>query len=380
MRRNVPPVLIMGDHLGYSAGVAHGVTTYFLQVLPALAAKGINLKACFLREPHPAADELREHGIEPTFLSARKWDPLVLMRVATIARQHRCRIVHACGLKATLAARIVSRKVHAGAIVHIHDFGYPGGLLSILHRAFARPSDLGVCVSQAVGEVAIRGYHVQPDRVRVVHNGIRLDQIRSVPRDSGVRIRDALGISHESNVIAMVARMYPDKGHRPMLEMMRLIAQRLSDVVLLLAGDGPELPACQALAKELGIQERVYFLGHRNDVPEILMASDLVVMPSPHEGLGYAAIEALAAGRAVVGFAVGGLPEVVDDGADGRLVKPGDQGAFVDAVVSLLHDRQRLREYGSHGIVAAEKFSLDTHVERLMQCYDEAADAASPHA
>ncbi len=268
MRRNVPPVLIMGDHLGYSAGVAHGVTTYFLQVLPALAAKGINLKACFLREPHPAADELREHGIEPTFLSARKWDPLVLMRVATIARQHRCRIVHACGLKATLAARIVSRKVHAGAIVHIHDFGYPGALLSILHRAFARPSDLGVCVSQAVGEVAIRGYHVRPDRVRVVHNGIRLDEIRNVPRDSGVRIRDALGISHESNVIAMVARMYPDKGHRQMLEMMRLIAQRLSDVVLLLAGDGPELPACQALAKELGIQERVCFLGHRNDVPE----------------------------------------------------------------------------------------------------------------
>ena len=57
------PVLIMGDHLGLPAGAAHGVTTYFLQVLPALAAKGINLRACFFREPHPAADELREFTV-----------------------------------------------------------------------------------------------------------------------------------------------------------------------------------------------------------------------------------------------------------------------------------------------------------------------------
>jgi glycosyltransferase involved in cell wall biosynthesis len=375
MRCNLPPVLIMADHLGYSAGVAHGVTTYFLQVLPALAAKGINLKACFLREPHPAAEELCKHGIEPTFLSARKWDPLVLRTVAAIAREHRCRIVHACGLKATLAARIVSRKVRAGAIVHIHDFGYPGTLLSILHRAFARPSDLGVCVSQAVGEVAIHGYHVRPERVRVVHNGIRLDAIRNVPLDAGIRIREQLGIPRESKVIAMVARMYPDKGHKQMLTMTPQILQRLPDVVLILAGDGPELPACQALASELGIQGRVRFLGHRDDVPQLLMATDLLVMPSPNEGLGYAAIEALAAGRPVVGFAVGGLPEVVDDGSDGRLVKPGDQGAFVDAVVSLLLDPQRLNDYGTHGVVAAQRFSLDVHVERLMQCYGEAANA-----
>ena len=248
MRRNLPPVLIMADHLGYAAGVAHGVTTYFLQVLPVLAAKGVNLKACFLREPHPAAEALREHGIEPTFLSARKWNPFVLRRVATIAREHHCRIVHACGLKATLAARAVSRKVHAAAVVHVHDFGYPGPLLSILHRAFARPSDLGICVSQAVGEVAVSGYHIRPDRVRVVHNGIRLEEIRNVPPDSRARIREALDISRESSVIAMVARMHPEKGHREMLEMMRLIAQRVPDAILILAGAGPELSACQALA------------------------------------------------------------------------------------------------------------------------------------
>ena len=375
MRGNLPPVLIMADHLGYAAGVAHGVTTYFLQVLPVLAAKGINLNVCFLREPHPAAEVLRGHGIEPTFLSARKWDPRVLSRIASIAREHRCRIVHASGIKATLAARIVSRKVGAAAIVHVHDFVYPGTLVSILQRVFSRPSDLGICVSQAVREVAVTGYHIRPDRLRVVHNGIRLEEIRNVDPASRVRIRKTLDISPESSVLAMVARMYPVKGHRQMLEMMPLITKRKPDVVLVLAGDGPEMPDCQALASELGVRDRVRFLGHRSDVPQLLMASDLVVMPSQKEGLGLAAIEALAAGRPVVGFAVGGLPEVINDGANGRLVAPGDHNAFVDAVVSLLDDPQRLSAYGAHGVVAAQDFSLDTHVGRLLQCYEEAASA-----
>lgn len=376
MRSKLPPVLIMGDHLGYAAGVAHGVTTYFLQVLPALAAKGVNLKACFLRESHPAAEVLRQHGVEATFLSARKWDPRVMSRIAAIARDHSCRIVHACGIKATLAARLVARRVRAGAIVHVHDFVYPNMLLSGLHRVFSRPSDLGVCVSQAVGEVAVKGYHVHPDRLRVVHNGIRLDQVRNVASDSRFRIREELDISHASSVITMIARMYPVKGHKQMLQMMLLIAKRCPDAVLIFAGDGPELPACQALANELGLNARVRFLGHRSDVPELLMTSDLVVMPSQTEGLGLAAIEALAAGRPVVGFAVGGLCEVVDDGADGRLVKPGDQEAFVDAVVSLLNDRQLLHACGARAVVASERFSLELHVGRLMQCYEEAARAA----
>jgi len=376
MRDKLPPVLVMGDHFGYAAGVAHGLTTYFLQVLPELVDRGVNLKACFLREPHPAAAALHKHGITPTFLSANKWNPLVVFQIAAIAREHGCRIVHASGIKATLVARVVARMVRAGTIVHVHDLLYPSTLLRGLHRLSSRPPDLGVCVSQAVREVAINGYHVRPDRLRVVHNGIQLEHVRVTNAETRTRVREALGISQASSVIAMIARMYPVKGHRIMLEMMPHIAKSCPDVVLVIAGDGPEFPACQAIAGELGLNQRVRFLGHRNDVPELLAASDLFVMPSQSEGLGVAAIEALAAGRPVVGFAVGGLCEVVSDGADGRLVKAGDRQAFVDAVVSLLNDRQLLRACGARGVVASERFNLDLHVERLMQCYEEAARAA----
>ena len=138
-------------------------------------------------------------------------------------------------------------------------------------------------------------------------------------------------------------------------------------------------PRARRWQKSSGSRNACTFSAPRNDVPEILMASDLVVMPSPMKGW-IRAIEALAAGRAVVDCC---RRAARGSRRWGRTVDSsalGDQGAFVDAVVSLLHDRQRLRDTVATAIVAAEKFSLDTHVERLMQCYDEAADAASPHA
>jgi glycosyltransferase involved in cell wall biosynthesis len=376
MRDKLPPVLVIADHLGYAAGVAHGLTTYFLQVLPALADRGVNLQACFLRERHSAAEVLCNRGITPIFLAAGKWDPLVVFRIAALAREHRSRIVHASGIKATLVARAVVRMVGAGTIVHVHDLVYPSTLLSGLHRILSRPTDLGICVSQAVREVAVNGYHLHQDRLRVVHNGVRLADVRSVAADTRFRIREALNIPRHSNVIAMIARMYPVKGHRSMLQMLPFIIERCPDVVLVLAGDGPERPACEAMTGALALHKHVRFLGHRDDVPELLAASDLFVMPSQTEGLGLAAIEALAAGRPVVGFAVGGLREVVSDGEDGRLVKLGDQKAFVDAVVCLLKDRELLQACGDRAVVASERFSLELHVGRLMECYEEAAQAA----
>jgi glycosyltransferase involved in cell wall biosynthesis len=376
MSDRLPPVLVLGDHFGYAAGVVHGVTRYFLDVLPALAARGVDLTVCFLREPHAAAEPLEDRGIHPIFLSATKWNPLVTFEIAALTRKHGCRVIHASGIKATLVARVVARAVGARAIVHVHDLNYPGALVGSLHWAFARATDLGVCVSQAVREVAEDGYHLRPVRIRVAHNGIRLERLRSVSADARLRIRRALEIAPESPVIAMIARLYPEKGARNMLAMMSRIAQSCPDSVLLLAGDGPERTACEELARTLELGRRVRFLGNRDDVPELLAASDLVVVPSVSEGLSFSAMEALAAGRPVVAFDVGGLSEVVSDSANGRLIPAGDQRAFVDAVVTLLQDRPLLKAFSERAAQDSERFSLERHVETLLQCYRE-ADSAS---
>jgi glycosyltransferase involved in cell wall biosynthesis len=373
MPDKLPPVMVLGDHFGYPGGVAHGVTTYFLNVIPALVEQGVKLTPVFLREPHPAAAALRDRGIEPVFLSAHRWNVHVVFEVAQLVRRNGCRIIHAAGIKATLVARIVARLTHTEALVHVHDMLYPGAVVGGLHNFFSRRSDLGICVSRAVQDVIIAGYHVAPERARVVHNGIPLDHIRNVAPGTRERVRQILNLPGEASVIAMVARMHPIKGHRSMIQIMAEIVKSCPEAILLLVGDGPERAACESLVRDLCLARQVRFLGQRNDVPELLAATDLVVIPSQSEGLGLAGIEALAAARPVVAFDAGGLRDVVNDGLDGRLVKPGDKQAFAAAVIGLLKEPETLNAFGQRGAIAAERFSLEAHIRELLKCYQEAA-------
>jgi len=371
--RRLPRVMIVADHLGYAGGVMHGVTTYFLEVLPALVEAGVELTVCYLREPHPAADGLRERGIAPVFLSAARMNPFIALKVAAMARSNRCDVLHAMGIKGILMARLATRMTPARTLLHLHDLIEPSAVIGGLQRTFARPSDMAVCVSAAVAPIAVRRYKVQPDRVRVIHNGIRLERFERVAEAARGQLRAALGIPPSSPVLLLVGRMHPIKGHRTMLEMVPEIVRRCPDVVLLLVGDGPERVACEDVTRALGLERHVRFLGQRRDVAELLQASDVVVVPSESEGLSLAAIEAHAASRPVVGFDAGGISEVVQDRVTGRIVPAADRQAFADAVISLLLDDATRSAYGREARRVARRFSLDAHVDQLLRCYREIA-------
>jgi glycosyltransferase involved in cell wall biosynthesis len=358
--KDLPPVMVLADHFGYAGGVPHGVTTYLLNVLPLLAQCGVELTVCFLRAPHPAARELRARGIEPVFLDAAKWDPTVVLRVAALARRAGVRLLHATGVKGSLVARIAARLVGAGTLLHVHDLNDPGPALSALARLLARPADAGVCVSEAVRELAVSRYHLRPERIRVARNGIPLAAMSRAQAEPG-RVRAELDIAAGRPVLGVIGRMHPVKGHRAMIGMLPAIVRSCPRALLLVIGDGPERRDCEALTRTLGLAEHVRFLGRRSDVPRLLSAIDLVLMPSESEGLGLAAIEALAA--------VGGLPEVVADGVNGRLVPGGDCEAFAGAVVDTLRDAARRFSYAQGALASSRAFGVEVHVQRLLECY-----------
>jgi L-malate glycosyltransferase len=364
----LPPIMVLADHIGYAGGVRHGVTTYLLHVLPQLAAAGIDLTVCFLRAPHAAAADLRAHGIRPIFFDAGKWDPTVVLRVAALARRNGVRLLHATGVKGTLVARIAARLIGARTLLHVHDLNDPGAL-SALQRLVARPTDAAVCVSEAVRELTVTRYHVPPGRVCVARNGIPLEMLRSAGAAARHRVLAELGIEPGRPVLAVIGRMHPVKGHRALLAMLPQIVRSAPRALLLVIGDGPERAPCEALARGLGLSGHVRFLGRRGDVPRLLAAIDLVLMPSHSEGLGLAAIEALAAARPVIAFAAGGLPEVVVDGVNGRLVPPGDCQTFAGAVVETLRDPGRRLSYARGAASSAQRFGVEAHVRRLIECY-----------
>src|SRR6185312_7523386 len=365
---DLPPVMILADHFGYADGVRHGVTTYLLHVLPPLIAAGIDLTVCFLRAPHAAAEDLRAMGIRPVFFDAGKWDPTVALRIAALAKRNGVRLLHATGVKGTLAARTAARLIGARTLLHMHDLNDPGAL-STLQRLVAQPTDAAVCVSQAVWELAVKRYHVAFERVRVARNGIPLEALRSAGAGEHSRVRAELGIEAGRPVLAIIGRLHPVKGHRALLGMLPAIVRSCPEALLLVIGDGPERGNCEALTRTLGLSRHVRFLGRRSDVPRLLSAIDLVLMPSQSEGLGLAAIEALAAARPVIAFAAGGLPEVVTDGLNGRLVPPGDGQAFANAVIETLRDPGRRFSYARGAASSAQRFSVEAHVRRLIDCY-----------
>lgn len=366
---DLPPIMVLADHFGYADGVRHGVTTYLLHVLPLLASAGVELTVCFLRAPHAAAAELHARGIRPVFLDAGKWDPTVALRIAALARHKGVRLLHATGIKATLAARIAARLTGARTLLHVHDLNDPGGALSALQRLAAQPTDAAVCVSQAVQDLTVTRYHVPPERVRVARNGIPLEALRRQGAGERGRVRADLDIQPGRPVLGIIGRMHPVKGHRALLAMLPAILRRCPRALLLVIGDGPERAPCEGLARDLGIAQHVRFLGRRCDVSRLLSAIDLVLMPSESEGLGLAAIEALAAARPVIAFAVGGLPEVVVDGLNGRLVQAGDCAAFADAVVETLRDPGRRFSYARGAASSAQSFGVEAHIRRLIECY-----------
>jgi glycosyltransferase involved in cell wall biosynthesis len=263
--------------------------------------------------------------------------------------------------------------VGAATIVHIHDLNRPGAVVSGLQRLFSKPTDLGVCVAEAIRELAITGYHLRPDRVRIVFNSIALERFRTVPADAAARVRTSLGISPGTQLLGVIGRLYAVKGQLGLIRMMEPISQACPQCVLLVIGDGPERGACEALARELGLTRQILFLGQRADIPELLSALDVLVVPSQSEGLPLAAIEAMAAGRAVVGFGVGGMREVVEDGRTGVIVPPGDRRAFVQSVVALLQDEERLARFRERASVSVERFTLARHIAALLECYREAS-------
>jgi glycosyltransferase involved in cell wall biosynthesis len=225
---------------------------------------------------------------------------------------------------------------------------------------------------------AIHGYHLSPERLRVIPNGLDLEKFRRVPEGTRERVRAALGVADGMHVLGLFGRFYPVKGHKLMLQMLPRIVAGRPDVLLLLAGEGPERAECESLTDRLGLREHVRFLGQRDDIPQLLTACDVFLMPSQTEGLPLAAIEALALGRPVVGFEVGGVPEVVDDGRTGYLVPHGDQDGFVAAVLRLVGDADKLADFGARSRRAAERFSVAAHVQGLLSCYRELA--ANPRA
>lgn len=248
------------------------------------------------------------------------------VRLARWFARRRIVVAHACDMYANLfalpAAAVARVPIRTGSRRGIVQPSGTPGLLRL--QAFGyRLADKVIANSEAAAAV-LREEHVPSNRVAVIPNGIDLDALPIAGRRRPLR------------TITTVANLRRGKGHDVLLHAASGLLRRHPDLVFQLVGDGPLRPSLEALAATLGIDDRVRFLGHRDDVAAILQTSDLFAFPSLMEAFPNGVMEAMAAGLPVVATRVGGIPELVEDGRTGLLVPPGDAEAMCGAVERLL--------------------------------------------
>ena len=273
---------------------------------------------------------------------------------------------------APIAARLAGVPIIVGTLHALP--GYDPDKTDLAHRLIEHTSmrcmDVAIAVSQFTKRAWVERVRIHPDRVRVIYNGIDLDKF--APQHSPAEVRLEIGVPPNVPVIGVTARLHPLKGHKYLLRAMPQILRTVPEAHLILAGGGELRTALENMCIRLGMTERVYFLGHREDVPDITTVYDIAVLPSLSECLPYAPIEAMVLQKPVVASDLAGIPEVVDDGVTGTLVSPRDSRALADAIVDLLTHPEKARAFGKAGRRRVEeKFTLDRMLDETFALYDE---------
>jgi glycosyltransferase involved in cell wall biosynthesis len=250
-----------------------------------------------------------------------------------------------------------------------------GDLRRWAHTRLMRRAGSVVAVADAVRDELIAGHGLAPSKVVTIPNAVDVRVLEpSRPRD---QTRVALGLDPAAPVLLSLGALTEEKDPIAHVEVGGRVARAVPDLIHLVVGDGPLRAKAQTEARRLGMEERIRFLGSRNDVGDLLAASDVLLLASRTEGMPACVIEAGVAGVPVAGYAIAGVPEVVVTGETGLLVAPGDRGALVAAVETLvLEDDLRSRLGASARERCRALYDIRRVAPRYLELYESVARAA----
>lgn len=212
---------------------------------------------------------------------------------------------------------------------------------------------------------------IDGSKLVMIPNGVPLEE--GPPAGRGTAMRRSLGLGEEAEIVIAVGRLAPEKGHLNLIAAAQAVAAARPRSKFLVVGEGPLRLELEEAARVRGLCARFMFLGVRQDVRELLAASDVFVLPSFKEGLPLAMLEAMACRRPVIAAPVGEVPAVVADGVSGLLVDPADAAALSGSIIRLLGspaEAAALAEAGYRRVL--EEYSAAAMVRRYHELYREA--------
>jgi glycosyltransferase involved in cell wall biosynthesis len=345
-----------------------------------LLAKGLprdrfRVEVAALTRLGPLEAELRDAGIPTTLIGKRlKADPFALGRLTKFLKSKRFDILQTWIFAADTYGRLAAHRAGVPVVVTSEmavDLWKSGIHLSI-DRHLARWTDRVVGNSQAVADFYRRA-GIPPEKLEVIPSGI--DAVEP-PAIDPAEVRRGLNLDAGAPLLLFAGRLAEQKDVNTLLMALDILQHVEPGAVTLIAGDGPlrERLTERARAFDLLDTGRVRFLGHRDDVPTLLAAADLLVLPSRYEGLPNVVLEAMRFRKPVVATAAPGTTELVNDGQTGRLAPVGDARALATALRDAIRDPDARHRWGEAGRARVEaEFSADLMIARFAELYERLA-------
>ena len=319
------------------------------------------------------AKKLRDCDIEVTIINLPKVMNInILQNVNTLYKLFRlCTtqkidIIHTDGPRNTFYAGLVAKIKQVPLVWHVRASNK-----DMYDRVIYHLSSKVILVAHALRSRF--DWTCENDKFETIYNGVDLSELR--PGKFVSSIREQYGIGRKTILIAVIARIERLKGQKYVIEACGLLKDKLKDFFILLVGDVAELSymkECKEKAAELGLEDRLIFAGHQDNVSRILNETDIFVLPSLFEAFPRSVIEAMGAGRPVIVTDVGGCREAVEDQVSGFIVPAGNSEALADRIYELGTDSELRFKVGEAAMIRAEKmFSIQQNVHRTQQVYLE---------
>jgi len=352
-----------------------GAEQYLLTLLRSMDSTEFELHtACLFAEP--LAPLVRTEGFPAHIFEMKsKIDIKPVGQVAALIAAEAFDIIHTHGVRANLIGRLAAKRAGKGTVVTtVHsvlsfDYNrrldrYINSLCEIGTRRITRRFITISCM--LAGQLEAEG--IQGEKIVTIHNGLETEKYD--PEISGLPVREEFGVALDAAVAGIVARLHPVKGHAYLLEAVAKVVRDFPGLKLMVVGTGPDLAKLEKLTISLGLGRNVIFTGFRKDIPEIIAALDVLVVPSLSEGLGLTVMEGMAMKKPVLAFQVGGIPELITSGFDGLLVPPRDVDALAAALKDLIRDKRLAAKLGEAArTTIVDKFSAKVMAAKTASVY-----------
>ncbi|MFC1508176.1 glycosyltransferase family 4 protein [Candidatus Omnitrophota bacterium] len=362
-------ILLLTTHLNIG-----GISTYVVSLAKALKTKGHEIFVA--SSGGILVPELVASGVSHIKIDIRTKSELspkvikAIFEIHKITKRLNIDIIHAQTRVTQVIGFFASKLSGKGNVTTCHGF---------FRRNIGRmvlPSwgDRVIAISEAVRGHLIKDFHVKEDKISLVYNGIDVKRfLKDYSGKEKDELKDRFGIRKDHSIIGTVARFTPDKGQDILLYALCEILKEKPNVQLVFVGEGRERAHIIDLAQRLDIVKNVIFVRSQLNTASVLSVMDVFMFtPKRKEGLGIAALEALASGKPVVGTKVGGISSVIEDGVNGFLIEPSRPELLVEPVVKLLKDKELYQKMSHAGReIVVQKFSINGMRDKVEEIYKE---------